>query len=188
MAKKKRINPRRIPMGKGKFDRDAIINDVSYANLYFGWLLVLHAMLEQEAKSADDVKKLWNTANRAFVEQGLKSWEIHEAETIMGLKEPHPNLGSYRVKSEAELEAFRRKARENSTFLALCSICLGLDSGEELSREQLRRIFSNVALTLAEIESGCTSYQQLAVEITRHGLSVTETETEVCLEPVKQPQ
>lgn len=183
MAKKKikRVNPRRIPLERGEFDRAAIIKDVSYANLYFGWLLVLHAMLEQEAKTPDEVKRLWNAADRACVEEGLKAWEIHEAEQLMGLKEPHPNLNTYLVRSPVELEAFRRKARENAVFIALCSICLGLDNGGLLDREQLRRIFANVSLTLAEIESGCTSYDKLAADITRHGLTVNETDAEITL-------
>ena len=181
MAKGKRVNPRRIPLAKDKIDKAAIINDVSYANLYYAWLLVLYAMLEQEAKTPDEVKRLWNAADRACVEEGLKTWEIHDAEQLMGLKEPHPNLNMYAVRSLAELEAFKRKARENAVFIALCSICLGLDNGGLLDKAQLRRVFANVSLTLAEIESSCTSYDQLAADITRHGLSVNETDAEISL-------
>lgn len=181
MAKGKRVNPRRIPLAKDKFDKAAIINDVSYANLYYAWLLVLHAMLEQEAKSPDEVKRLWNAADRACVEEGLKLREIHEAEQLMGLKEPYPNLNMYIVNSPAELEKFKQKARKNAIFIALCSICLGIDEGGMLDREQIGRIFANVALTLAEIEHGCTSYDKLAVEITSHGLTVNETDVEISL-------
>lgn len=181
MAKKKRVNPHRIPISMKNVDKAAIINDASYANLYFGWLLVLHAMLEQEAKTPEEIGKLWDAADRACVEEGLKQREIRKAEEIMGLREPYPNLNTYRIKSEVELRTFRERARKNAIFLALCSICLGLDGGGLLDREQLRHIFANVALTLAEIEGGCTTYQELAEKIAQYGLTVVETESEIIL-------
>mgnify|MGYP007070091722 CR=1 FL=1 len=109
MAKRKRVNPRRIPLAKDKFDRAAIIKDVSYANLYFGWLLVLHAMLEQEAKTPDEVKRLWNAADRACVEEGLKAWDIHEAVILLdGLLRCQENIIT---RKEAILSVSKRLRR-----------------------------------------------------------------------------
>lgn len=178
----KRVNPRRIPMAKSAFDPAAVMNEESYGNRYYGWVLVLHAMLEQGIKTADEIKRIWDAANGAVLHLTLKSWEIHDAEQLMGLKEPYPHLDPRRVRSEAEAAVYRRKARENATFLALCSIALGLEASGMVDHAEQRRIFSNAALTLAEIENGCCSYKQLAGEIMRHGLVIEQTEEDIYLQ------
>lgn len=48
-----------------------------------------------------------------------------------------------------------------------------------------RRIFSNAALTLAEIENGYNSYKQLAGEIKRHGLVIEQTEEDIFLRVIE---
>lgn len=186
--KQRRVNPHRIPMAKSKFNKEAIINDVSYGNLYYGWLLVLHSMLEHCAKTPDEIQYLWNAADKTAIQESVKSWELHKAEEIMGIMEPYPNLDFHNIRSEADLAAYRRKAGKNAIHIALCSICLGLDATERLDRAQLRAIFSNAALTLAEIEGGCSSYDQIAREIMRHGLSVDQSEEDISLRAIQTDQ
>lgn len=179
--KAKRVNPRRIPMAKSQFDSSAVTMEVSYGNRYFGWLLVLHAMLEQGVKTAEEIKDIWNTSEDSVLHLKLEQWERDEATTLMGLKEPYPNLNLHKVKSEAEAEVYRRKAKKNAIYYALCSISLGLKATGLVSDAEQQRIFPNVALTLAEIESGCNSYDQLAAEIRRHGLSLEQTDEDIFL-------
>ena len=181
MGKKKRVNPRRIPMPKSSFDRDVIINEASSGNLYYAWLLVLHTMLELEAKTPEEVQRLWNAADQTVIQEYISNWRLTEAAKIMGYELPYPTLEFRDVRSEAELTIYKRKAKENALHTALASICLGLDATGQLDRAQLRRIFSNVALTVAEVERGYTSYDQLAKAVTSFGLSVEQTDEDILL-------
>lgn len=181
MGKKKRTNPRRIPMAKSVFDKEKIINEASSGNLYFAWLLVLHTMLEHETKTPEEIQHLWNTAGSTLIQQSLSTWQLEKAANLMGYEQPFPNLGFHEVRSEVELAIYKRKAQQNALHIALASICLGLHATGQIDDAQLRRIFSNVALTIAEIESGCNSYVQLAKSITAHGLSVDETDEDIQL-------
>lgn len=181
----KRVNPRRIPMAKSAFGPAAVMNEESYGNRYYGWVLVLHAMLEQGIKTADEIKRIWDAANSAMLHLTLKSWEIHDAELLMGLKEPYPHLDPQMVRSEAEAAVYRRKARKNAIFFALCSISLCLEATGMADHAEQRRSFSNAALTLAEIENGYNSYKQLAGEIKRHGLVIEQTEEDIFLRVIE---
>ena len=67
MGKNKRVNPRRIPMPKGSFDLDAIINEASLGNLYYAWLLVLHAILEYDAETPEEKQRFLDAANRTVM-------------------------------------------------------------------------------------------------------------------------
>ena len=181
MGKKKRINPRRIPMPKSGFDKEKIINEASSGNLYFAWLLILHTMLEHEAKTPEEIQRLWNAANSTLIQQCISTWQLEKAKKLMGYGQPFPNLGFHEAHSEVEMAIYKRKAQQNALHIALASICLGLDATGQIDHAQLHRIFSNVDLTIAEIESGYNSYDQLAKSITARGLSVDETAEDVQL-------
>ena len=84
MGKKKRVNPRRIPMPKSSFDRDVIINEASSGNLYYAWLLVLHAMLEYEAETPEERRRLLNAANQTTIRENIRDWRLMEAAKLMG--------------------------------------------------------------------------------------------------------
>jgi len=185
MGKKKRVNPRRIPMPKSSFDRDVIINEASSGNLYYAWLLVLHAMLEYEAETPEERRRLLNAANQTTIRENISDWRLMEAAKLMGREQPHPTLGFREARSKAELAAYMRKARQNALHTALASICLGLDDTGQIDRTRLRRIFSNVALTVAEIESRHSSYDELAKAVSSYGLSVDETDEDVLLTKVE---
>ena len=47
MAKKKRVNPRRIPMAREAVDKKALLEGANHENLPIAWTLVVHAMLKQ---------------------------------------------------------------------------------------------------------------------------------------------
>lgn len=119
------------------------------------------------------------------IRENISNWRLMEAAKLMGYEQPYPTLGFREARSETELAVYKRKARQNALHTALASICIGLDETGKIDRTRLRRIFSNVALTVAEIESGHTSYDELAKTVLSYGLSVDETEEDVLLTTVE---
>lgn len=178
----RRVNPHRIPISTGKFNKQAIIRAANRQDLYFGWLLVLHSMLDQGIKTPDEVKQMLDSLGEDQIRVKLMAWEMRKAEELMGIKEPYPNLEFYDPKSEGDVIAFARKAAENAIHIALCSISLCLDTAELLNRDELRKTFSNVAITLAEIEGGCNSYERISADMELHHLSITHTDKNIELQ------
>ena len=154
--------------------------------MYFAWLLVLHAMLEYEAETPEEKQRLLDAANQTLIQETISNWRLMEAVKLMGYEQPYPTLEFREVRSEADLASFKRKARKISLHAALASICIGLDETGQIDRTRLRRIFSNVALTVAEIESGHSSYDELAKAVSSYGLSVDETDEDVLLTIVER--
>ena len=154
------------------FKKDEILKQTSSGNSVYAWLLVLHTMLYHEAKSPEDVRLAWDAADAAPNREVLKPSEIRRAETITGLALPYPNLEAQPVRSKGDAIAFQRKARERALRLAFFSISLGLADTKLYDETQLRRIFSNADLTLAEIENGHNSYSRLMDEVCRSAESV----------------
>ena len=68
---------------KSGFDREKIISEESAANLYYAWLLVLHTMLEHEAKTPEEVQRLWNAADQTVIQ------EVHKQLAADGGSEDH---------------------------------------------------------------------------------------------------
>lgn len=184
MGKKKRVNPRRIPISESCVDRREVMLTASSANLFWGSLLVVHAMIEQEADAPDDIQRFADIINQINVPDVLQNWQIKEAEKIMGIRDPHPNLERCRIKSQAELQSYKRKARECALHTALAGICLGIAETKHLSAEQLHRIFSNVSLTMAEMEYGCSSFEQLDDDIRSYGWALEESEHDILLKRI----
>ena len=172
MPKRKRVNPRKKPISPSSdelisYDRAEILRQASSGNSVYAWLLVLHTMIYHEAKSTDEVRQAWDAADTAPFHEVLTPSEIRRAEAITGLTIPYPNLEIQPIRSKGEAIAFQRKAREKALYLALFSISLGLESAMFYDETQLRRIFSNVELTLAEIDSGHSSYSRLVQDVDR---------------------
>ena len=42
MAKRKRVNPHRIPLAKSAIDKDAILEEAMHGDMYRAWLLRLN--------------------------------------------------------------------------------------------------------------------------------------------------
>ena len=92
---------------KSGFDREKIISEESAANLYYAWLLVLHTMLEHEAKTPEEVQRLWNAADQTVIQEYISNWRLMEAAKIMGYGQPYLTLGFRNVRSEAELAIYK---------------------------------------------------------------------------------
>ena len=169
MAKQKRINPRRVPMPKDSAIAEQIIERASRGNSVYAWILVLHSMLYHVAESDEERLRAWNVADSVRVRESLDLKSIHDAESIMGLRLPHPNLAKKQIASLGDAVTYERKAKENALFFGLCAIALGLQAANAYDSAQLRRIFANADLTFAEIEHGSTTYEELAKEIEESG-------------------
>ena len=78
---------------------------------------------------------------------------------------PHPHIDMDRIRTKGDLLTVKRKLKEDALHSALCIICLGLEKTKQFSHEELRRLFFNVSLTMAEIESGITSYDRISKQL-----------------------
>ena len=168
-GKQKRVNPNRIPVSKEELNENQILTEASTGNMYFAWLLILPTLSEQENMSRKRILEIWDAVNEYASQprpQDLKaSEETRRAEKLMGLSMPHPHIDMDHIRTKGDLLAVNRKLKEDALHSALCIICLGLEETKQLSHEELRRLFFNVNLTMAEIESGITSYDRIAKQL-----------------------
>ena len=72
------------------------------------------------------------------------------------------------------MEAIRRKLKKNALHAGLCIIALGMKALDLYSNEDLRSIFFNVDLTLAEIDRGVTSYDKLLETVQGYGIRLSQ--------------
>ena len=167
MAKKqkKKVNPRRIPMPKSAIDKDAILSEAMQDDMYRAWLLVVNALVEQEQIPLAEIPELADTVNqyvsKASFRGKSRDIEMAKAERLMGIPNPYEHLNPDAIKSEVELARFKEKVFKVATHTALCVICLGLEATARFQKEDLRRLFFHVDLTLAEIDGGHNSYQEI---------------------------
>ena len=168
-GKQKRVNPNRIPVSKEELNENQILTEASTGNMYFAWLLILPTLSEQENMSRKRILEIWDAVNEYASQprpQDLEaSEETRRAEKLMGLSMPHPHIDMDHIRTKGDLLAVKRKLKEDALHSALCIICLGLEETKQLSHEELRRLFFNVNLTMAEIESGITSYDRIAKQL-----------------------
>ena len=196
MAKKK-VNPRRVPLPKKAIDKDAIIEEAMKDDMAHAWLLVASALLDMGYKNiselSDAVNRYIETGSTLDSEsqnlQGKAAWRLKEhrdaemrrAREIIGI--PNMRLNSDKIKSPVELEAFKRKVRHVALQTALSVIYLGLEATRQFSLDELKKIFFSADLTLAEIESGVNSFEQIERELLNRMVSielVKENITEKC--------
>jgi hypothetical protein len=85
--------------------------------------------------------------------------EMRRAREIIGI--PDMRLNPEKIKSPVELEAFKRKVKRIALYTALSVIYLGLEATGQFEMEELKRIFLSADLTMAEIESGVNSFEQI---------------------------
>ena len=162
--KKKRVNPRRIPLAKSKIDSNAILDEATRDDIYRAWLLVGNAILELDFLPGSELPRLADSVNQyiALSASGkTKDSEMRRAERMMGIPQPYKSLNPNVIHSEAELEAFKKKVYHLATFTALCVLYLGLESSGRFNEQQMQRIFLNVNIAMAEIDSGINSYAKL---------------------------
>ena len=185
MAKKK-VNPRRVPLSKKAIDKDAIIEEAMKDDMAHAWLLVASALLDM---GYENISELSDAVNR-YIETGSTldsesqslqekaAWRLKEhrdaemrrAREIIGI--PNMRLNSDKIKSPVELEAFKRKVRHVALQTALSVIYLGLEATRQFSLDELKKIFFSADLTLAEIESGVNSFEQIERELLNRMVSI----------------
>ena len=162
--KKKKVNPRRIPIPKAAVDSKAILEEATADDMYRAWLLVGNALIDLAIIPVDELPALSDEVNRFIKDTGderQKASEMRRAEAMMGIRKPYGVLDPSYIRSEAELKAFKSKVYKLVTFTALCVLYLGLERSGKFDELQMKRIFLNIDLTLAEIDRGYNSYQKL---------------------------
>ena len=163
--KKKKTNPRRIPLAKREIKNDALLEEAMQDDMTHAWLLVANTMVEQNHIKPKELAALSDSVNRYIKDNAMsdnaKKIEMSKAEKLMGVPNPCPHLDPDSVKSPIELERFRKKLRKVALHTALCVVCLGLAATKQFEDEDLRRIFLGVDLTQAEIERGINSYAEI---------------------------
>ena len=182
--KKKKVNPRRIPLAKRAIDKNAIIEEAMKDDMSHAWLLVASSLVEQEHISADELSELSDAVNayisNKIFKSGSDNSELTKAEKLMGRSNPYNNLDPSRIHSPVELEAFKQKVVKVAIHTALSVICLGLDSTGRFSEEDFHRIFLGVDLTLAEIESGVNSYEEIEQALISQMVKIDVDENDKC--------
>ena len=70
------------------------------------------------------------------------------------------------IRSPIELIRFKEKVFKVATSTSLSVICLGLEATGRFHKENLRQLFFNVDLTLAEIDNGINSFEKIEKSLT----------------------
>ena len=185
MAARKRTNPKRIPVSPASIDQDAILAEVSRDNLYYAWLLVLPSLLDLDGMTRAKIVEIWDSVNQYASDPKFTgdrvNTEISRAEKLMGYIEPHQNLSFERVRSQGDLDALKRKLKENAIHSALCIIYLGLEAIKALDENAMRRLFLNASITLAEVQQGLYTYSDLEGALRENGISLHESKDDMLI-------
>ena len=185
MAKRKRTNPSRIPVSIDKIDRHELIASVIHGNMYYAWLLIIPVLIQQEGVPVKRVIELWDVVNDFvsapdFVGERLNQ-ELYGLEREISSHAPYPSIPFDSIRTLADLEAVRRKLKKNAIYSAICMILAGLHSTGEFDSKLLRRIYLNAELTLAEIEHGSTSYDELRAWAIKENILIAEDQDEMSM-------
>lgn len=156
MAKKKKVNPHRIPLSKNAFNKDAILAEAMKDQMTHAWLLVAEPLIEAGYDLMSLSEYVAEYMRIGIKEKDMDS-DLKRAYSDLGFK--FVSLASSRVKSPVELEAYRRKVEQAVLNNDLCIIYLGLE--KKLEKEALQKIFFSADLTRAELEHGMTNYDEL---------------------------
>lgn len=184
----KRTNLNRVPISANSIDEERIIAEVSVGNMYYAWLLLIPVLIEQEGTPKERIVELWNivndyASNSLVMRADVKAATKH-IESVIGYKTPYPTIDFRAIRTQGDLESIKRKLKKNALHAALCTIALGLQSTGQYSDEQLRRIFFNADLTLAEISNGMTSYVDLSETVRKYGIVLSEGRDDMELQTV----
>ena len=182
MNKKKKLNPRRIPLAKSEIDKTAILDEATEGDMYEAWLLVAHSLIEQHHATTEEIGTLADRINdyaskRRYAD-ATKRHELRRIEKVIGMPNPYENLNISAVKSPYDLEKFKKKVKRLALHTSLCVLAFGLEESRKYSEEELRSIFFSVDLTLAEIEAGINSYKNIEKELAAMSLVIDVAETQ----------
>ena len=152
---KKKVNPRRTPLPRNALDKDAILEEAVKDDMAHAWLLVAGPLLDRGyhlPPLAEAVSAYVNSSNPKDNKGAIK-----RAEAALGIKKMH--LDPDRVKSPVELAAFKKKVWKIAMQTALCVIYLAME--RLIDKDELKGIFFSADLTLAEVESGINSFDEI---------------------------
>ena len=146
--------------------------------MYHAYLLLTTVLIEQEDVSADRIFELWNAANQ-YADNCLARLSdtapvVREIGEIIGLHTPYPQIDLGAIRTQGDLAVTKRKLKRNALHAAFCTIALGFRATGQFTDDQLRLIFLNADITLAEVESGMTSFDRLQSAIQAHGIVIKE--------------
>lgn len=181
MTKKKRVNPHKIPLKKNTYDAKSLLYEEMHENLYFAWMLIIHTLVEQNIASSDKVREIWLALDDSLITYKLSQYQISYASNLLKTPEPYPNLEIAQIRSEADVASFRRKARKEAIFLALCSLSLAFEKSACLSKNLLQKTFLNISLSLAEIDGGYMTFEKLNEDLCNHGIHLVVGENDLYL-------
>ena len=186
--KKKKLNPRRIPIAKSEIDKNAILEEATKDDMYRAWLLIASNLLELEYVDPEQIGVLADKINKQIGAKKFKAddYEMRRIEKLIGLANPYGNLDVSQVKSSFDLEKFKKKVEKVAIHTSLCVVGFGLDASSTFSDDQLRRIFLNVDLTLAEIEAGCNSYKKIETILAEKSMMIQVVENDEFTEVLVQ--
>ena len=178
--KRKKINPRRIPIAKSEIDKDAILDEATKDDMYRAWLLVAYSLIELEILHPSQIGILADQINKQIGVKRFKAddYEMRRIENLIGLQPRYGHLDISHVKSSRDLEKFKKKVEKVAIHTSLCVVAFGLEASDIFNAEQLRIIFFNIDLTLAEIDAGCNSYKEIESFLAEKSMLVDVTENE----------
>ena len=181
---KRRINPNKILIDRSKLDRNQLIAEASTGNMYYAWLIVMPSLLSRGEKTKEEIVELWQAVNEYIDAPDMTgerlNRELQSIQAFLDCPTPYPNLSMEKVHTRADLSSIQKKLRKNALHAAICIIAIGMNATGKYSLEELQSIFFDTDLTLAEIENGCTTYEDLTAELARHDISISEDLT--CME------
>lgn len=174
MAKaKKRVNPSKILLKK-PVDIEQLLKDMSKGNMYHAWLIIFPSLLRRQDATTESVLKDWEAANDYISElHGEKlNREIRRMANEIGKKLPYQNIDLSSIHTQADLETVKRKIGKNALQSAFCIAAIGLQYSDNYSKNDLQEIFFDADITLAEIEHGVLTYEELNEELKKQGIAL----------------
>ena len=174
MAKKKKVNPHRIPLPKNAFNKDAIIEAAMIDDMTHAWLLVAEPLLEE----GYDLVHLAETVYDYIKSGGKRTYldyHLRRAHEILNI--PLVSLETDWVKSSVDIEAYKRRVDRAVLDNALCIVYLGLE--KTVDKEALQKVFFCADLTRAELEHGLTSFEELRKGLLEKGSTIDTIDSEL---------
>ncbi len=174
----KRTNQNRIPLSASTINVQKIIDEENSGNMYRAYLLLTTVLIEQETLAVDRIVELWNEANQ-YADNHLAKLPdttpaVREIEEIIGLHTPYPQIDFSAIRTQGDLAVMKRKLKRNALHAAFCTIALGFRATRQFTDDQLRLMFLNADITLAEVECGMTTFDRLQSVIQAHGIIIKD--------------
>lgn len=76
MAKKKRVNPHKIPLRKGIYDTASILYEEMHENLLDAWLLIIYTLIDQQIVEQERVREIWVALDDTLITYKLSQRQI----------------------------------------------------------------------------------------------------------------